>query len=214
MRNCTRPCSTRGAARGVLLWSRDMAPAGMGSRSRPTGGSRDGDEKPATAGITSAVLGWARAAGTPYPVVRQGSPMIQPGHRETGSGGCSAVLPLAMENSPNSASMSAHESCAARSPKSPRRAPDRCPHLRGLPTARPRPGARHPLNSGGETWKEMMTRGGFARGKEKLCPVHPLHVVTRLDRVTHAIPPRQALSSRQAERPWRGSPGQALRRPR
>ena len=141
MRNCTCPCSTRGATRGVLLWSKVWRlpgwvrdPDRQEARTPPAG-----DEKPAAdAKERGFRVRGPEPRGTPYPVVRQGSPMIQPGLQGNRLRGCtlwwplgSAVLAILLQwnNSPNSASMSAHESCAARSPKSPRRAPDRCPHF-------------------------------------------------------------------------------------
>ena len=117
-------------------WVRD--PDRQEARTPPAG-----DEKPATdAKERGSRVRGPEPRGTPYPVVRQGSPMIQPGLQGNRLRGCtlwwplgSAVLAILLQwnNSPNSASMSAHESCAARSPKSSRRAPDRCPHFADYP---------------------------------------------------------------------------------
>jgi hypothetical protein len=117
-------------------WVRD--PDRQEARTPPAG-----DEKPAAdAKERGFRVRGPEPRGTPYPVVRQGSPMIQPGLQGNRLRGCTLWWPLGSarpaillqwNNSPNSASMSAHESCAARSPKSPRRAPDRCPHFADYP---------------------------------------------------------------------------------
>ena len=152
-------------------WVRD--PDRQEARTPPAG-----DEKPAAdAKERGFRVRGPEPRGTPYPVVRQGSPMIQPGLQGNRLRGCtlwwplgSAVLAILLQwnNSPNSASMSAHESCAARSPKSPRRAPDRCPQTRTTRTAsagRPPP----PRYEGRKTWKETMTRVPKCIARRRSC---------------------------------------------
>jgi hypothetical protein len=73
----------------------------------------------------------------------------------------------------------------ARSQKSPRRAPVRCPLPADCTTARHQPGARHPLGphpeargrsprleGGEETWKETMTRVRNASREGEAVPIH------------------------------------------
>ena len=101
-------------------WVRD--PDRQEARTPPAG-----DEKPAAdAKERGFRVRGPEPRGTPYPVVRQGSPMIQPGLQGNRLRGCtlwwplgSAVLAILLQwnYSPNSASMSAHESCAGTEPK-------------------------------------------------------------------------------------------------